>query len=141
MKYILTTIILASLFVVRAQNVDFKASNFKDDKEGLKKAQEAIKKGDELFELANEAIFLVKSPGLNYELALQEFMKAQDFNPKNGELNFKIGVCHANSPYSEKGISFLYEAHNLMYKVFQQTYFNISMHNENMYLKFPSGVN
>lgn len=113
MKYILTTIILSTLFLVQAQNVEFKGANFKDDKDGLKNATDAIKKGDEFFEIANEAIFQVKSPGLNYELALQEYQKAQKFNPNNGELNFKIGVCYANSPYSEKSIAYLKKAHEL----------------------------
>ena len=112
-KYILTSVVVSFFFVVNAQNVDFKAGNFKDDKEGFKKAVEAIKKGDEYFELGNEAIFNVKGPGLNYELALIEYGKAQKFNPKNGELNFKIGVCYINSPYSQKGISYLYEAYKL----------------------------
>lgn len=113
MKYIVTTLMMAAVFFGNAQNVDFKSANFKDDKEGLKKATEAIKKGDEFFEIANEAIFQVQSPGLNYELALKEYEKAQEFNPNNGLLNFKIGVCYANSPYSEKSIQFLYKANEL----------------------------
>lgn len=112
-KYILSTLVLSFAFAVSAQNVEFKAGNFKDDKEGFKKAATAIKEGDELFELANEAIFLVKSPGLNYELALKKYAIAQKFNPKNGELNFKIGVCYLNSPYSQKGIKYLKDAKNL----------------------------
>ena len=112
-KYILSTVVLSFAFAISAQNVDFKSSNFKDDKEGFKKATAAIKAGDEFFEIANEAVFLVKSPGLNYELALKKYEIAQKFNPKNGELNFKIGVCYLNSPYSEKGIKYLKEAKKL----------------------------
>jgi hypothetical protein len=48
-KHILTTIILTFLFGTNAQNVAFKSSNFKDDREGFKKATEAIKKGDDHF--------------------------------------------------------------------------------------------
>lgn len=107
---IITILLTATAF---AQNVEFKSANFKDDKDGLKAATEAIKKGDEYFTLGNEAVFQVKSPGLNYELALIEYNKAQAFNPNNGELNFKIGVCYANSPYKEKSIPFLYKAHEL----------------------------
>jgi len=112
-KLIISGLLLCSAFVLNAQNVDFKAGNFKDNKEGFKKASDAIKKGDEYFEIANEAIFLVKSPGLNYELALKNYNIAQKFNPKNGELNFKIGVCYMNSPYSNKGIKYLYDAYKL----------------------------
>jgi len=109
-KYICTAIVLSFVFIAKAQNVEFKSANFKDNKDGLKKATTAIKEGDEFFELANEALFLVKSPGLNYELALKKYEVAQKLNPKNGELNYKIGVCYLNSPYSEKGISYIYEA-------------------------------
>jgi len=112
-KNILTVALVSLAYMVGAQNVDFKAANFKDDKEGLKKANEAIKKGDEFFELGNEAIFAVKGPGHNYEMALINYQVAQDFNPKNALLNFKIGVCHVHSPYSEKSVDFLYEAYKL----------------------------
>lgn len=114
MKNITLSIVSTFITVITlAQNVDFKASNFKDDKEGFKAAVDAIDKGDEYFELGNEAVFQVKSPGLNYELALIEYEKAQKFNSKNGLLNFKIGVCYANSPFKEKSISYLYEAYKL----------------------------
>ena len=112
-RYILTSVIIAFVVAVNAQNIDFKAANFKDDKDGLKNATDAIKKGDEFFLLGNTAIFDVKSPGLNYELALIEYEKAQKFNSKNGELNFKIGVCYMNSTYSLKGIKYIYEAYSL----------------------------
>lgn len=108
-----TLYIVFSAALVMAQNVEFKAANFKDDKEGFKTATDAIKAGDEYFTLANTAIFEVRSPGLNYQLALREFEKAQKFNPKNGQLNFKIGVCHINSTNCQKGISYIYEAYKL----------------------------
>ncbi len=114
MKNLFSTLLFILSFVaVYAQNVDFKSANFKDDKDGLKAATDAIKSGDEFFTLANEAVFLVKSPGLNYGLALKEYQKAQKFNPNNGLLNFKIGVCYANSTYAEKGIPYLYKAKEL----------------------------
>ncbi|NRA12514.1 MAG: OmpA family protein [Crocinitomicaceae bacterium] len=112
-KNILTVVFVSLTYIVGAQNVDFKSANFKDDKDGLKKATEAIKKGDEYFEIGNTAIFAVKGPGHNYEMALISYEIAQKFNPNNGELNFKIGVCHANSPYSHKSIEYLYKAHKL----------------------------
>mgnify|MGYP000058912849 CR=1 FL=1 len=36
-KYILTSVVVTFLFAVNAQNIKFKAGNFKDDKEGFKK--------------------------------------------------------------------------------------------------------
>jgi len=112
-KSIITTILLSFSCAVFAQNVEFKAANFKDDKDGLKAATDAIKKGDEYFTIANEAIFLVQSPGLNYELALKNYQIAQKFNPKNAEVNFKIGVCYINSTYSSKGVPHIFEAYKL----------------------------
>jgi outer membrane protein OmpA-like peptidoglycan-associated protein len=95
------------------QNVEFKAANFKTDKDGLKNAQDAIAKGDEYFELANAALFEVRPYGLNYTMALQNYMIAQKFNPKNAELNFKIGACHANSTDPQLCIPFLKTANSL----------------------------
>lgn len=113
MKYIVTSIALVIGLIASAQNVDFKSANFKDDKDGFKKATAAIKTGDEFFTLGNEAVFAVKSPGLNFELAREQYEKAQEFNSNNGELNYKIGVCYANSSYSEKCIPFLKTAYKL----------------------------
>lgn len=110
---ILTAVITVVSFSLSAQNVEFKAANFKDDKEGLKKATDAIKTGDEFFGIANEAIFAVKSPGLNYDLARQQYQIAQDFNPNNALVNYKMGVCYANSSDREKAISYLYKANDL----------------------------
>ena len=105
MKKITLTLVTVLLAITgKSQNVEFKSSNFKNDKDGFKEAIDAIKNGDEYFELANNAVFEVRSPGLNYELAISEYEKAQKFNPNNGELNFKIGVCYANSPFKEESI-------------------------------------
>ena len=98
---------------VNAQNVDFKSANFKDDKDGLKKATEAIKTGDGFYDLGNQAIFDTKEPGLNYHLALKEYEKAQAFNPNNALLNFKIGVCHINSTTPYRGFQFIEKAQQL----------------------------
>jgi outer membrane protein OmpA-like peptidoglycan-associated protein len=108
-----TLLLLATTFIGFGQNVDFKAANFKDDKDGLKKATDAIKKGDEFYAIANEAMFQVQSPGLNYALAQQEYMIAQKFNPNNAEINFKIGVCHANSTDPFKSIEYISKALSL----------------------------
>ena len=40
-KYILSAFVAFFSMLAFAQNVEFKAANFKDDKEGLKKAEEA----------------------------------------------------------------------------------------------------
>ena len=113
MKKILLAAILAFSAQAFAQNVEFKAANFKNDKEGFKKAEMAIEKGDEFFKLANDALFDVQPFGLNFKKALAQYEQAQQFNPNSATLNFKIGVCHANSSDPAKGIPFFKTAQKL----------------------------
>ena len=108
-------LILPTLFIhiVFSQNVEFKAANFKNDKEGLKKAEDAISKGDEFLNLGKEAVFQVQDPKLNFKKALNEYLNAQKFNPSNGLLNFKIGVCYVHSSDPFKSIEFIQKANTL----------------------------
>ena len=46
-------------------------------------------------------------------MALKNYLIAQELNPNNGELNYKIGVCYLNSPYANKGIKYIYKAKKL----------------------------
>ncbi len=94
-KLIVTALFVGLTGLTNAQNVDFKASNFKDDKDGLKKAVENIKQGDEFYELGTEAIFETKPPGDNFKKAIKHYIVAQKFNPNNAELNFKLGVSYS----------------------------------------------
>lgn len=96
-----------------AQDVEFKAGNFKDDKEGFAKANAAFEKGNEYWELGNAQVFIVKSPKLLYWKALEQYAVAYKFNPKSAQLNFEMGVCYAHSSYKEKCIPYIYEAHKL----------------------------
>jgi outer membrane protein OmpA-like peptidoglycan-associated protein/tetratricopeptide (TPR) repeat protein len=105
-------LIFASIFAF-AQNVEFKSANFKDKKEELKKAQDDIENGDEFWKLGNEAIFNVSDYGLNYKKAVKFYYEANKFNPSNGELNFKIGVCLINSNDPSKGIAYIKKAREL----------------------------
>lgn len=113
MKKIIIAAVLGISVQAFGQNVDFKAANFKDDKEGLKKAELAIEKGDESYKIGNEALFNVQDYGLNFQKALQQYEQAQKFNPNNGLLNFKIGVCHANSTDPSKCIPYFKKAQQL----------------------------
>ncbi len=104
------TLFLLLNSVVFSQNIEFKSANFKDKKEELKKAEQAIDKGNDFLKIANEALFNTQSYGLNFKLALKEYMVAQNFNPNNGDLNFKIAVCHFNSNDPFKGIALVKRA-------------------------------
>jgi outer membrane protein OmpA-like peptidoglycan-associated protein len=96
-----------------AQNVDFKAANFKDDKEGLKTATTALESGDAFFKLGMDAVFAVQDYGNNFYKALEKYVVAQKFNPNNALLNYKIGACYAHSTDPAKGIPFFYTAQKL----------------------------
>jgi outer membrane protein OmpA-like peptidoglycan-associated protein len=113
MKKLLIAIVLGLTAPAFAQNVEFKSSNFKDNKEGFKTAEAAIEKGDEFYKAANESLFKVQNFGLNFIKALQQYEVAQQFNPNNGLLNFKIGVCYANSSDPSKAIPYLKTAQKL----------------------------
>ncbi len=111
MKNFLTLIAFLCSTVAFTQDVEFKSSNFKDDKDGYKAAKEQMDLGTEQWELGNAEVFLVRSPQLYYVKALNHFEKAYAFNPKSAELNFKIGVCHIHSTSKEKSIPFFKEAY------------------------------
>ena len=112
-RYKIIKIILLILFSVNqifAQNIDFKSSNFKSDKEGLKQAVKNIKLGDEYLEKGNEAIFTRNDAIDSFEKALFYFLKADDFNPNNLELNLKIGNAYIYTNEKYNAFQFLQKA-------------------------------
>lgn len=113
MKTLKTLILVLLVGTSFAQNVEFKSSNFKDQKDEYKEATDAIKTGDEEYELGNEALFQTKPVGLHFMTALKNYLVAQKLNPNNGELNFKIGVCYANSTYPFESIAHIKKAAEL----------------------------
>lgn len=113
MKKILFLVILGLSEIGFSQNVEFKAANFKDQKEAFKKAEDAISAGDVYFNTANEALALVKDYGDNYQQAMKNYQIAQTFNPNNGLLNFKIGACLVNSNNPGLAIPYINKAKSL----------------------------
>lgn len=110
MRKFITMVVIGLATTTFGQNVDFKSANFKEDKDGLKKAVAEIEAGDEFYKIGNEALFNVQNFGINFKKALMHYANAQKFNPNNGLLNFKIGVCHANSSDPVKCIDYLKKA-------------------------------
>jgi len=86
-----------------AQNVEFKKSNFKDQKDEFKIAEKAFSEGDKYYD----------TDFPNYSAALDLYLQAQDFNPKCAELNYKIGVCYVNSAHRGSAIPYLLQANQL----------------------------
>jgi outer membrane protein OmpA-like peptidoglycan-associated protein/tetratricopeptide (TPR) repeat protein len=87
-----------------AQNVDFKASNFKEKKDELKLALDNIERGDEFLEAGNLAVVEVNNIGYFFETALFHYLQAQKLNPNNGLLNYKIGnaYLYTNEKYKAR---------------------------------------
>jgi len=104
MKQLLMCLILGAVIITNAQNVDFKKKNFTDDA-AFKTALQELKNGDKQF------------AAKDYSQALVFYKKANDFNPNNAVLNFKIGSSYLNSEEKEKSLDYLLKAKKLDPKV------------------------
>ena len=113
MKLLLSIFTFSFCTIVFGQDVEFKSSNFKDDKDGLKSAKFEIDAGNHFFEQGQLAVFAVKNSDQSFLAALQHFQKAYDFNPNNSELNFKMGVCYAHTTYKERASKYVKRAFEL----------------------------
>jgi len=101
-KLILTTLLsVATLFSGFTQNVDFDKKNFSSNKDGLKTALNELSTGN--FHYMNHV----------YSQALSSFEKAQNFNPKNAELNAKIADCYFHTGETAKAKTQLEQAFKL----------------------------
>jgi len=94
-------------------NVEFKKKNFRERKHELRVALKELKKADNLYEFG----------GGNYMLALEHYLKAQDFNPNNVSLNYKIGNCYLNSVDRTKSITYFENAIKLNPKISQDLHY------------------
>ncbi len=72
-------------FELYSQNVEFKKSNFPGKKQAFKEAKKSLKNGDKAYKKK-----------ATMQLVLDYYEKAYDFNPDNGELNYKMGICYMN---------------------------------------------
>ncbi|MCD4734855.1 MAG: hypothetical protein K8R53_02305, partial [Bacteroidales bacterium] len=104
------TIILSFIFLfgfVNGQNVEFKNSNFKDKKEGLKTAVSNIETADGLMEKGFLELKKNENHSLSFLQALDLYKKADNFNPSNAELNYKIGMCFLFTPDKKAALAYL----------------------------------
>jgi len=86
------------------QDVIFDKKNWPNDKDGFKIAKKNLKQGDELYELDNSG---------SYQRALEFYLKANQFNPENSMLNYKIGTCYIESTQREKSLEFFQTAYKI----------------------------
>lgn len=107
-KKILLIIFLVLLVIsLTAQNTEFNKKNFSDS-QGLAEATKNLKKGDEAF--AQKSL-------LRYQKAVEFYLKANQFNPNNAMLNFKIGICFLNSNNKAGSLEYFLKAQNLNAKI------------------------
>lgn len=90
-----------------AQNVEFTKYNFPDRRKALSDALDHIKEGDKYFE---------EGPGM-YSFAIEQYMKANEFNPNNALLNYKIGRAHLVDNDKSTAIKYLEKAYSLNPKI------------------------
>ncbi len=74
------------LFAQEKADVPFKSKNFPGQEQAFDQALEAYRKGDYYF--LRGAVY--------FPLALEHYLKAQEFNPNNADLNYQIGLCYLN---------------------------------------------
>tara|TARA_B100001250_G_scaffold40975_1_gene32453 strand:- start:37865 stop:39958 length:2094 start_codon:yes stop_codon:yes gene_type:complete len=89
-RCLLFLVIFSLCQLVFAQNVEFKSSNFKSDKKGLKAAQKSIRIGDEITQDVIANILEMQDTWQEAEDALLHYQQAYTFNPNNALLNYKI---------------------------------------------------
>ncbi|MDD3875152.1 MAG: OmpA family protein [Bacteroidales bacterium] len=101
LRYSLTSmLLLLTTVVVFSQSIEFNKTNFPNDKKGLRKAIKDINEGDKNYELGR----------VMYLKALDHYLAAQAFNPRNAVLNYKIGKCYLNTVQKDKSIEYLERA-------------------------------
>ena len=86
-----------------AQNIPFEKEYFKLDKEGYKLAVDNIEDGDYYFDKGE---YYMKD-------AIPFYEAANEFNPNNDELNFKLGVCYYHTRQNQKAIDHLEKCKSL----------------------------
>ncbi len=82
---ILLIVLILSSYWGNAQNVPFSMDTFNGDKQKYKEAQSFLKNAEEAFEREY------------YSIALEFYLKANEYNQNNAQLNYQIGLSYLNS--------------------------------------------
>lgn len=113
MKYLLLIAISLITAVSFGQDIPFEKDFFKDQKDGLKEAKDNLKEGDKFYE-----------QGFGYyKDAIPFYEKAQEFNPNNASLNYKLGTCYLSSSFKFKALDRFIAAEKLNNKVAPDLYY------------------
>ncbi len=108
MKKIILLIVAFVLFGMglnkaAAQSIEFTKINFPDNSKELKAVLKSIDEGDKLFK---QGEWLLRE-------ALPFYQQAQEFNPNNAELNYKIGRCLYASKQKQEALAHFQRAQQL----------------------------
>lgn len=111
----LLSLTLATVFTVqlKAQEVEFKAGNFKDQKDEYKAIEAKLEQANLFLEQANDAVALVTNPGDNFRKALSLYLEADKFNDKSAKVNMNIGNCYLYTNEKYKAIPYVKKAEEL----------------------------
>lgn len=90
-------------FGVNAQDIEFSKDNFKERKDELKEALKSIDEGNKFFEQSQ----------VLWKDAIPFYLKANDFNPNNAMLNYKLGAAYLHSAEKGKALEYLEKASKL----------------------------
>ncbi|HOY38741.1 MAG: OmpA family protein [Bacteroidales bacterium] len=103
MKYricFIGVLLAISSYLTGQEKVEILKDEFKTPKEGFKDAWDAIKEGDKLFDFGEAG----------FRNALYPYLAAYQYNQKNAELNYKIGICYLYSVEKTKAITHFVDA-------------------------------
>lgn len=102
MRHILLVIcILASGLSYSQENIEFSKELFPGLKDEFKEAVKNLEAGDGYFEKEQ------------FVAALNNYLKANNFNPDNARLNYRIGYCYMKSDLKYKALDFFLKAEKI----------------------------
>ena len=96
-QVIIIFVLLQSFSMLAQKNVDFKKENFPNQKAELKQALLDIEDGDYFYSKGRSSI----------NVALEFYIRANDFNPNNARLNLKIAKCYLRARPEKLALVFL----------------------------------
>ncbi len=106
-KYFIALFFTGIIHFISAQNVEFTKYNFPNNTKELGNALDEIKEGDKFYE---------DGPGY-YIFAIDHYLNANNFNPNNAMLNYKIGRCYIHYSDRKEALKFLEKAYSLNPKI------------------------
>ncbi|MCC7332978.1 MAG: OmpA family protein [Flavobacteriales bacterium] len=117
--YLSTVLSIFIISSVNAQDVPFDKSLFKEKKEEFKVAKEKLDIGYTAFQMYPETFMDFNNPEFRvrasyHKEALQPLFDANQFNPDNAQLNYRLGRCYLASPiYKEESLKHFLKAQKL----------------------------